>query len=159
MVRKKKRKKLILQESTLTTVAEVWEKGHDAIKALPPNNFYACSKFILNQLRLITDAISELDDARALVASDEVKSDIDEFEIDEFDLRWSEADLKILGPATGLLKTVKNLVKKIGQTAKNIGSENHAMGDHNLTIYSSNFAHRRTLAATVIERQILVHVQ
>jgi len=129
MVRKKKRKKLILQESVLSTVAEVWEKGHDSTKGLPQNNYDACSKFILNQLCMINDAISELDDARALIASEEVKSDIDEYEIDEFDLRWSEADLILLGPATGLLKTIKNLAKKIGQTAKKIGNEHHAMDD------------------------------
>ena len=121
-VRKKKQKKLILQEKTLTTTAQVWEKGHQSIKELPKNNYVACSKFILVQLRLISDAISELDEARELVSSEEVKSDIDEFEMDEFDLNWSEADLKVLGPATGLLKTVKNLVKKIGQTANEIGA-------------------------------------
>ena len=143
-------KKFILQESELCTVAEVWEKGHDSIKALPKNNYDACSKYILNQLCLITDAISELDDARALVSSEEVKSDIDEFEIDEFDLRWSDADLKLLGPGTGLLKTVKNLVKKIGQTAKRIGGEDHAKGDNNLTIlcllvfYQTSVASRLT---------------
>jgi hypothetical protein len=121
-VRKKKRKKLVLEEKTLTSTAEVWEKGHQSIKELPKNNYVACSKFILIQLRLISDAISELDEARELVSSEEVKSDIDEFEMDEFELNWSEADVRVLGPATGLLKTVKNLVKKIGQTAKEIGA-------------------------------------
>ena len=123
MVRKKKRKTLVLPEKSLTAAAEVWEKGHKSFKELPVNNFIASSKFILTQLRLISDAISELDEARELVSSEEVKTDIDDFEMDEFDLNWSETDLKILGPATGLLKTVKNLVKKIGQTAKEIGTQ------------------------------------
>ena len=77
-VRKKKKKKLVLQEKSLTTAAEVWEKGHQSIKELPKNNYSSCSKFILAQLRLIGDAISELDEARALVASEEVKCDIDD---------------------------------------------------------------------------------
>ena len=128
-VLKKKRKKLVLQETSLTTAAEVWEKGNTSIKTLPKNNYVACSKFILSQLRLIADAISELDEARALMASEEVKEDIDDVEMEEFNLDWSEADLKLLGPATGLLKTVKNLVKKIGETAKDLGSNSNALDD------------------------------
>jgi len=128
-VLKKRRKKLVLQETSLTTAAEVWEKGQESIKGLPKNNYAACSKFILSQLRLIADAISELDDARALVASEDVKDEIDDFEMDEFDLDWSEADLKLLGPATGLLKTVKNLVKKIGETAKEMSGKGNALDE------------------------------
>ena len=129
MVIKKKRKTLVLQEKSLTTAAEVWEKGHQSFKDLPINNYIACSKFILTQLRLISDAISELDEARELVSSEEVMSEVDELELDEFDLNWSESDLKLLAPATGLLKTVKNVVKKIGQTAKDLGAEAKATED------------------------------
>ena len=123
-MRKKKRKKLVLQETSLVTTAEVWQKGQESIKNLPKNNYIACSKFILSQLRLISDAISELDEARAMIASDEIKEDIDELDMDEFELDWSEQDIRLLGPATGLLKTVKNLVKKMGQTSKDIGAKN-----------------------------------
>ena len=123
-MRKKKRKKLVLPETSLVTIAEVWQKGQETIKNLPKNNYIACSKFILSQLRLISDAISELDEARTMISSDEIKEDIDDLEMNEFELDWTEQDIKLLGPATGLLKTVKNLVKKMGQTSKDIGAKN-----------------------------------
>ena len=132
---KKKQEKLVLHESVLSTVAGVWEKGHDSIKNLPRNNYQASAKFISNQLCLITDAITELDEARALMDSESVSDDIDELEVDEFDLRWSGSDLKLIGPAVGLLKTAKNLVKKIGQTVKEIGSQEYSLGDHSWLIF------------------------
>ena len=85
-MRKKKRKKLVLPETSLVTTAEVWQKGQESIKNLPKNNYIACSKYILSQLRLISDAISELDEARAMIASDDIKEDIDELDMDEFEL-------------------------------------------------------------------------
>merc|ERR1712141_343739 len=94
-VRKKKRKKLVLPETSLVTTAEVWQKGQESIKNLPKNNYIACSKYILSQLRLISDAISELDEARSMIASDDIKEDIDELDMDEFELDWSEQDIQL----------------------------------------------------------------
>ena len=84
---------------------------------------------------MVADAISELEDAkRNMVDSQSSKSDDNGEEIDEFALRWCEDDFSLLVPATGLMKTAKNLMKKIAQTLKGIGIKHYAMGDQILSI-------------------------
>ena len=114
-----------MEESLLSTVGAVWEKGDISMKALSRNNYEATAKFIWSQLNLVSDAIFELEEARSMVA---MEIECDDEDIDDLDLRWSDADLLLLGPATGLLKTGKNIVKKIGQTAKEIGKQDVALG-------------------------------
>ena len=80
---------------------------------------YEVSKFIFQaihgQRNLVQDAIQELEDTKNL----QNDGDIDE---DDFETKWTEVELTVLGPALGLLKTAQALLKKINLALKEKGN-------------------------------------
>ena len=66
---------------------------------------------------MVDDALRELEEAK----NQNNGGAGDCMEGDDFDVTYSEEDLKLLMPALGLFKTVKALIKKVSQTVKKYG--------------------------------------
>lgn len=102
----------LLPDDVLPLVGVVAEKCQ-CLPSLPRTPVLLIHAELQRQSQLVNDALSELEEAR-----NEGGGMSDE---DEFDVTYTEDDLKLLMPALGLFKTVKALIKKVSQTVKKHG--------------------------------------
>merc|ERR1712141_254483 len=99
----------------------------DRLKSnLSKNNVQAVCQSIQAQRNLVQDAIQELEDTKNLQSEDS-GSDM-AMDEDEFETKWSDAEMAVLAPSLGLLKTSQALLKKIYFSLKENGKPFDADG-------------------------------
>ena len=93
------------RQEALQSVGEIWEKCDRLKLNLSKNNVQAVCQSIQAQRNLVQDAIQELEDTKNL-QSEENSGDGDDMAMDEdeFETKWSEAEMAVLGPAVGKSK-------------------------------------------------------
>lgn len=104
------------RQEALQKVGEIWQKYDEIKNKMPRCNKMAVHQMIQNEKDLVQDALTELEDAKKYYT----KSDV---EIDE-DEKWSEAEMKLVAPSIGLLKTAMATLKRIQTSLLQNGNAN-----------------------------------
>jgi len=107
----------LLAEDTLSLVGVVAEKCL-GLQTLPRSPALLIQAELQRQFQLVNDALGELEEAKNEGDGGGMMTE----EENEFEVSYTEEDLKLLMPALGLFKTVKALIKKVSQTVKKNGN-------------------------------------
>jgi len=100
------------RHESLQKVGEVWQK-YDEIKGkIPRENAQAVQLKIQDQRDMVLDALSELEDSKKIQA---------EVIFEDEDEKWSQAELSLLAPSMGLIKTANAVLKRIQTSLKENG--------------------------------------
>ena len=91
------------RQEALQSVGEIWEKCDRLKLNLSKNNVQAVCQSIQAQRNLVQDAIQELEDTKNLQSEDS-GSDM-AMDEDEFETKWSEAEMAVLAPSLGKYTT------------------------------------------------------
>jgi len=101
------------RHESLQKVGEVWQT-YDEIKAkIPRDNVQAVNLKIQDQRNLVQDALSELEDSKKIQCEEDFEDE---------DEKWSEAELSLLAPSMGLIKTANATLKRIQTSLKQNGN-------------------------------------
>ena len=91
------------RQEALQSVGEIWEKCDRLKLNLSKNNAQAVCQSIQAQRNLVQDAIQELEDTKNLQSEDS-GSDM-AMDEDEFETKWSDAEMAVLAPSLGKYTT------------------------------------------------------
>lgn len=101
------------RQEALQKVGEIWQKYDEIKEKTPRDNVQAVQVQIQDQRNLVQDALNELEESKKMQ---------NEVLFEDEDEKWSEAELCLLAPSMGLMKTANATLKRIQTSLKQNGN-------------------------------------